>query len=191
MNKPISASSGASLLARVLRDRRGVEAIEFALIAPVLLIISLGVIEMSLLLYDYHLAGEATRRGARTAVIAAPIAELDGVKDADIVCGADTEGAVSCTGAGLDDEASFDTILASMQSIMPSLTANNLRVSYSASGVSADATAGIATPLVTVGLVGVVHALTIGRIVPGLPSEITFPPLTTSALAPSIEVSVD
>jgi len=191
MSKRISASDLGILLLRLLRDRSGVEAVEFALIAPVLLAITLGVVETSLLLYDYHLAGEATRRGVRTAVIVAPIAVLENIKNEDVVCASDTDDTVNCTGGELESEASFNTVLASMQRIMPSLSANNLRISYAASGVASDETAGIATPLVSVALVNVVHSFMLGDLLPGVPSEITFPPFSTTALAPSIDVPTD
>lgn len=47
--------------------RRGVAALEFAMILPVLLVMTLGALEGGLLLFDYHRLSEATRRGLREA----------------------------------------------------------------------------------------------------------------------------
>jgi Flp pilus assembly protein TadG len=46
--RPISSHSGAFRLRRLGADRRGVAALEFALIAPTLMVLVLGVFEMSL-----------------------------------------------------------------------------------------------------------------------------------------------
>lgn len=50
-------------------EQRGVAAVEFALIASLLVTVLLGVIEMGRLLYTWNAAVEATRYGARLAVV--------------------------------------------------------------------------------------------------------------------------
>jgi Flp pilus assembly protein TadG len=50
-------------------DQRGVAAIEFAIVASLFFMILLGAIEMSRLLWTWNAAGEATRLGARLAVV--------------------------------------------------------------------------------------------------------------------------
>ena len=51
------------------RQQRGVAAVEFALIAAVFFTILLGAMEMPRLLWTWNAAGEATRLGARLAVV--------------------------------------------------------------------------------------------------------------------------
>jgi len=51
------------------RQQRGVAAVEFALVAAVFFTILLGAMEMSRLLWTWNAAGEATRLGARLAVV--------------------------------------------------------------------------------------------------------------------------
>jgi Flp pilus assembly protein TadG len=51
--------------------RRGSAIVEFALVLPVFLLFLLGAIEMGRVLFTYNSAVEATRLGARTAVVSA------------------------------------------------------------------------------------------------------------------------
>ncbi len=50
-------------------NQRGVAAVEFALIASVLFMVLIGIMEMSRLLFYWNTATEATRLGARLAVV--------------------------------------------------------------------------------------------------------------------------
>lgn len=50
---------------------RGVAAVEFALILPVLVLILFGIIEFGLLLYDQQVITNASREGARAGVVQA------------------------------------------------------------------------------------------------------------------------
>lgn len=61
-----SRSRAWHVLARLLRDRHGMSAVEFALIAPVLIMIYVGVAEINSLLTVYR----------RTATVAATAADL-------------------------------------------------------------------------------------------------------------------
>jgi len=54
-----------SLLVRVARDRRGMEAVEFALTAPVLLLILFGIIQFGLTLNNYLMLTDAASAGVR------------------------------------------------------------------------------------------------------------------------------
>ncbi|WP_233880496.1 TadE/TadG family type IV pilus assembly protein [Paraburkholderia flagellata] len=51
------------------RTQRGVAAVEFALVLPVLLILLFGIIEMGLFLYDKAVITNASREGARAGVV--------------------------------------------------------------------------------------------------------------------------
>ncbi len=52
-----------------LRCQKGVAAVEFAIILPVLIIIIFGIIEFGLLLYDKQVITNASREGARAGVV--------------------------------------------------------------------------------------------------------------------------
>lgn len=52
--------------------RRGSATVEFALVLVPFLVLLLGAIELGRVLFAYNSAAEATRRGARTAVVSAP-----------------------------------------------------------------------------------------------------------------------
>ena len=50
-------------------EQRGAAAVEFALILPILLMVLLGIIEMSLALYDKAIITNASREGARAGIV--------------------------------------------------------------------------------------------------------------------------
>ena len=138
----------------------GVAVVEFAIIVPVLLAITLGIVEFGLVLFEYHRLGEATRRGAREAVIETPMAQLTGLTSGSVDCQGPS-GAVTCTGGAVSSavEDTFTLVLAGMQDILPTLSDSNVHVIYSDSGITdPTATPGIITPTVTVEVQG--HAYT-------------------------------
>jgi Flp pilus assembly protein TadG len=51
------------------RNQRGVAAIEFALVLPVLILLVLGIIEFSVALYDKAVITNASREGARAGIV--------------------------------------------------------------------------------------------------------------------------
>ncbi len=53
---------------KILRCQKGVAAIEFAILLPVLLVIIFGIIEFSILLYDKQVITNASREGARIGI---------------------------------------------------------------------------------------------------------------------------
>ena len=77
-----------------LKSERGAELIEFALIFPLLLLVMLGIVEFGFLFQRYEVLTNATREGARIAV-------LPNYTQADVqkrVCAYLTSGAVPTTG---------------------------------------------------------------------------------------------
>ena len=52
-----------------IKDQKGVAAIEFAIILPLLVLLVLGIIEFSILLYDKAMVTNASREGARTGIV--------------------------------------------------------------------------------------------------------------------------
>ena len=51
-----------------LKSQRGVAAVEFAIVLPILVILLAGIIEFSLLLYNQQVITNASREGARAAI---------------------------------------------------------------------------------------------------------------------------
>lgn len=51
------------------KDQKGVAAVEFAIILPVLILLIFGIIEFSLLLYDKQVITNASREGARAGIV--------------------------------------------------------------------------------------------------------------------------
>ena len=54
---------------RLLEDRRGIAAVEFALVLPVLLMLMFGIIEMGMAWYYKQMLVNASREGARVGIL--------------------------------------------------------------------------------------------------------------------------
>ncbi len=76
MSKHLSA---ISFPRRLRRDDRGETIIGFAFVLPALVLLSLAIFEFSLVMFDFHRAGEATRRAARLVAISDPVADISGL----------------------------------------------------------------------------------------------------------------
>jgi Flp pilus assembly protein TadG len=144
MSRRISADDRRAAPGRFARDRSGATAIEFVFIFPVLLVLTLGLLELTLILYDYHRAGEVMREAARTFVIDPPVTSfasmpLDCPTDADC------------------DIAKMNAMVATIQNVMPDFVASNLEVAVEDSGLTDPANPGIVNPVVTVKIVGLQH----------------------------------
>jgi hypothetical protein len=163
------------------RDEGGGAAVAFALLLPLLLGISLGIVETAGLLLDYHRAGEATRRAARAAVIGQPVANLSALAAGRTV--ACTGGAsVTCTGGAVTNAAAFAAILAEMRAIHPGITGERVTIEYRPSGIGDPSSPGGLLPLVGVRLSGLRHGFSAFGVVPGLPAAVTLPDFATSTL---------
>ena len=181
---------------RRLRRRcvRGSVAIEFAFILPLLLIFTIGVIEFGLILFDFHRAGEATRRALRLALINPPIsAALNNLTSGPIVCNGGSSG-VSCSPGSTTAtaDATFNAIVASMQGVFPTIQATNVRVTYSDSGLDAGLPPGLVTPLITVSLTGVSRPyfiLNVAAAITGMQraqsTQFNLPSFATTAVGPT------
>jgi hypothetical protein len=163
--------------------------VSFAFVLPLLVALSLAILEFTVIMFDYHRASEATRRGARLATILVPAGDLSGLTaGTPVTCGAGG-GALSCGGAGIQSQASFDAVIARMQEILPAISAANVEVSYSLSGIGDASTPGGVLPLVTVSLTNLQYQFIVLSAVPGMPDAITYLPFTTSYLAGGNDVS--
>jgi Flp pilus assembly pilin Flp len=143
------------------RDEDGGTLVEYALVAPLLMTLIVGAIDLSYMLFQWQGAVKATQIGARLAIVmdrAAPgLASFDGSGNAAIglsCMGADglpiaacNFGTVTCTskngctcvgahcaGIGGAPGPTFTTILKQMQIVLPQLAATNLQIKYTANG---------------------------------------------------------
>lgn len=64
-----------------IKDQKGVSAIEFAIVLPVLVVLLFGFIEFSILLYDKAMLTNASREGARAGIV---YSDPNPITDADI-----------------------------------------------------------------------------------------------------------
>jgi Flp pilus assembly protein TadG len=134
-------------------------AVEFAFLFPIALVFVFGLLEFGLILFDYHRLGEATRRGARMAIIQDIIGTASSIPSSDVVCTGSgstiSDYSVSCTNGATENAASFQSIVQDMQGIKADLVGNNVIVTYRDSGVTGGVDSpGIVTPVVTVEITG-------------------------------------
>jgi len=177
MNKHISAING---LIRGPKAESGETLISFAVLLPVLLALSLAILEFSLLMLDYNRASEATRRAARTAAMESPIANLSTVETADVVC-MSAGGTTSCAGGAVETAASFDSIVSTMQAILPDIQAENVQVVYSNSGIGAVASGGL-KPFVSVNLINLQRPFMFVHLFTPVPAQFTYPDFSTTQM---------
>ena len=177
MNRPISA---INQLLRGDRAESGESIISFAILFPILLGLSLAILEFSLVVLDYNRASEATRRAARIAAIEDPIGDLENVANGDVSCTANG-GTTVCTGGALLSAATFDTVVLAMQSVLPSIAPENVQVVYSDSGIGAEESGGI-KPFVSVKLVNLQRPFMFLQVLAGVPAQITFPSFSTTQI---------
>lgn len=184
MSKLISAIErlgGFVRSGRFATSERGESLLSFAMLLPLLIAISLGVLEFSLLMFDFHRAGEATRRVARLAALGAPVADVRNLSGAAVIACTGSGASVTCSGAA-GSASAFQDLLTSAQAILPAIQSGNLRVEYRASGLGDAQTPGGILPLVTVKLMNLDHKFVMPTVL-GLPNSLTFPPFTSSMLA--------
>lgn len=62
----------------MLKSENGVSAVEFALIAPLLFVLTFGIIEFGILLFDKAVVTNASREGARAAIVYTDVINEDG-----------------------------------------------------------------------------------------------------------------
>ena len=156
---------------KLLRDTRGNALVEFAFLLPILLGISFGILEFSMLVFDFHLANEATRRIARQAAMIAPL-----VDEATLT----NNGSATCTGATCKN---LDKLTAVAKSVFPKIGPENVAITYSRTDIGKDLPVDfVRKPLITVRITDLQHDFLLFNGLNGMPKSITFPPLTTSML---------
>lgn len=174
----------APVLRRFLSDEDGAFLIEFGIAFPMLILLSFGLMEFSLVVFDYQRAAEATRAGVRHTIINEPIALTATILEGSVVTCANPSGTVTCTGGSPHGsaDARFQSLLDVMQGIYPTLQAENIVVTYSGTDTGQAGEYGGLFPLVTLELVGVKHDMIVGHLI-GI-DTIEFPAFSTTVLGP-------
>ena len=167
---------------RLFTDTGGESLIGFGILLPMLLLVSFGALEMALVAFDFHRAGEATRRAARIAVIADPVIDIDAFVAGTTATCTGTGTGVSCTGAAAATPATFSQIVTDMQSVFPAIQPQNIQLVYSDSGLGDATTPGGIIPLITVRLVNLQRPFLMLSGIPGMPNEYTLPDFETSQM---------
>lgn len=171
------------MMRKLLFDRSGTSAAEFALVLPLLLILLFGVIDAGRWLWTYNEAEKATQMGARFAAVTYPVEPgiddsylgVNGLTQGDVIPASDF-GKITCTGSGSGaslsvscactttpcptqgtaNSTAFTNIYNRMQEFLPQLQPDNLAVEYSSSGLgyAGDPNGADLSPLVTVRIGG-------------------------------------
>jgi len=163
-------------LVRLRHARDGSAMIEFALIVSLLLLVTGGMVDFSLALYQWNAASKATQLGGRLAAVSDPVSSnisaLSPTAAFSIVCSGSS---ASCTGGGTYSATAMNTLvygrgkvacgavalnqLAGMCDAYPSITASNVRVTYqqsayAISGLGFAGRPGGPVPTITVEITG-------------------------------------
>jgi Flp pilus assembly protein TadG len=185
------------MIRALLRDRTGASAAEFALVLPLLILFLFGIVDVGRWLWVYNEAEKATQMGARFAVVAAPVSSsinqsYVGLCNPPLTQGdvipASCFGTITCTSGGCSSGAKNDTafqnIVDRMQMFLPGLTAANVSVEYSPSGLgyAGNPSGPDVSPLVTV-KIGTPTPLQFAPITFLLLSTMDMPTFTTSLTA--------
>lgn len=173
-----------TMFRRLLREEEGAFQIEFALTMPILMLLSLGLLEFSLVAFDFQRAAEASRRAVRFVIIGNNIPNTARLLEdpPPIITCTSSGGTVSCQNASpsADADYRFQKMLAEMQEVLPAIKEENVRVTYESADVGGADQAGGIIPLVTIEIVGLQHEFLTGHVL-GI-NSMTYPPFTTSVL---------
>lgn len=179
MKKCSANKACKSTLLRLLQDETGVSAVELAIMLPLLVLFTFGILEFALAMGAYLQINEATRAAARTAVIQPAVADLSSLDSTPANCTSNGS-SVNCGSYSVASSSAYSAILAEAQRVRPDITAEQLQVSYSSSGTGHSSTADGSAPLVTIRIIGYEHELLLQGLV-GI-STIAFPDFATSRI---------
>lgn len=156
------------MIRRLLRNRSGASAVEFALVLPLLLLFLFGIIDVGRFMWSSNRAEKATQMAVRyaavTDMVPSTLASRDfalngGVNGGDPVptslFSTTTCSTGNCTNSWGYDSTAFNNILARVRWHYPGATAANLQIRYDNVGLgfAGDPNGPDVSPLVTVRLV--------------------------------------
>jgi Flp pilus assembly protein TadG len=183
------------MMRRLIRDSSGSSAAEFAIVLPLLLVFLFGIIDAGRWMWVYNQAEKAAQMGARMAVVTNPISSsvsssylgqcTPPLTQGDLIPASCLSTPITCTSSGCssgtNDAAAFDVIVTRMQQYLPSLSASNVTVQYSGSGLgyAGNPYGPDISPIVTVKITG----LSFRPITSFLLTTMSMPTFTTSLTA--------
>ena len=175
--------------ARIVKDESGVAMIGFGFVVPILIILTMGILELTMIAMDYHRASEAARSAARQASMLGPMADMEVVEDGGTLTCKYVSGAVYCDGETVTDATIFTKIVAAVQQVIPYATTANVEVRYEPSGIGdPDSPAGI-LPILNLKLVGLRHEFLTMSILGGLEGGLDLPVIEATSLSSSVDSS--
>jgi Flp pilus assembly protein TadG len=196
-------------LMRFWRDEVGGALVEAAVVIPIFIVFALGSVDMLYAYYQWTAATKAVQVGARLAAVSDPVASGlntiptsavgnlgDPMPAFEVTC---ASGICSCTGActtmGSYSATAMDTIIkgrgsdacgdatslysVGMCDIFPSITAANVRIVYSQTGLGYVGRVAGPVPTITVSLQGLTFQYFFLNVLPGFPS-FTMPSFATT-----------
>ncbi|MGE5548081.1 MAG: TadE/TadG family type IV pilus assembly protein [Solirubrobacterales bacterium] len=185
---------------RMLRDQRGSNTVEMSIALMVLIVLTLGVCDLGVALWQWNLAEKATQAGARLAAVSDPVAPSivtwegdltkyqggtrcwDAVGHTDI-CAPATK-VITCNSSGCGGQtanaAAFKAIVTRMQTLLPKIQPANVVVEYTYNGLGFIGRPGGQPVDVTVRLTGMTFDFLVLDHLVGLPDKITMPPATAT-----------
>jgi len=174
---------------KLARDQSGSTAAEFGLVLPLLLLLLFGIIDGGRWIWTYNQAEKATQMGARMAIVTNMIEPglstsyvgVGGLTQGDVIP-ASAFGKIRCTSTGCicatapcptlgtENTTAFNAVVTRMKYFLPSLTAANVTIEYSSSGLGYAGSPVLPdlSPMVTVKI--------------GTPTTLQFRPLTILAI---------
>lgn len=186
-----------SWIKRVRKCDEGAAVIEFALIAPLLFMLTFGIAEFSLIFWQWNAAEKATHLGARLAATRGPI--MVGVPDCGVattlragtncrdVAGADAW-TVVCDGlapGGSCDAAEMAGVVVEMQSIFPRIQLENVLFEFSGVGLGFVGR-GSPVPAISVSLQGLTYEYVALSAFTGV-SSINLPPFKATLVGEDLQ----
>ena len=173
----------------IVGDDKGAALVDFGFVIPILIILTMGILELTMVAMDYHRASEAARSAARQASMLGPMADMEVVEEGGTLTCKYVAGAVDCEGEDIIDATIFTKIVAAVQEVIPYATSANVEVRYEPSGIGdPDSPAGI-LPILNLKLVGLRHDFLTVSVLGGLEGGLDLPPIEATVISSSVDSS--
>lgn len=144
-------------MVKLLRDITGSVLVEYTIVFPVFILVLLGTVDVSYMLFEWGLANKAAYVGARKAIVSNSVASnitsptftaaqlqqlgqfcfnsTTGVSNGNCPSMSSVCSGGTCTNNGGWDEAAFTTILTAMQTVFPRIARQNVQITYQTNGL--------------------------------------------------------